>query len=137
MSVASKLLGTPSHQDMAALRENAQVRASEDAQRIRELERQLRETQGQAGDRGRQLDVAKERVKELEDRLGQVEQLGLEREWQMEQLRERARQMLKLALASTQAVQGDAGQPVAVAPGTDIRNGLPRDALLQQEQQDR
>jgi chromosome segregation ATPase len=143
MSVASKLLGTPSHEDIAAVRAQAQVRASEDAQRIRELEKQLRDKEGEVGDRGRQLGVAKQRVKDLESELDHAKTLGAQREWQMEQHRERARQMLQLAQAAIQPVQSDAKETMAPGPvfasvqgSTDIRS-LPQNALFGAQEQDR
>jgi hypothetical protein len=149
MSVASKLLGTPSHEEMAQVRQDAQIKASEDAQRIRELEKQLREAEGETGNRGRALADAHARIRELEATLEAADQHNSQREWQMEQHRERARQMLQLATEATQASQSEAirlgasplvklGGPGAGLRGiqvgggvTDIRS-LPQNAPEQQ-----
>jgi chromosome segregation ATPase len=116
MSVASKLLGTPSHEEMAAVREQAQVRASEDAKTIRDLEKQLREKDGESQDRGRALADARKRILELAEKATAIETGLRQRDWQMEQQRERARQAMGLLKDITAPVQTEAGA-VASPPG--------------------
>lgn len=108
MSVASKLLGTPSHEELAAVRGEAQVRASEDAARIRELERQLRDKDGESQDRGRALADANRRIRELEEGARAAETGLRQRDWQMEQQRERARQAMGVLKDITAPVQTEA-----------------------------
>jgi len=133
MSVASKLLGTPSHEELAEVRQQAQVKASEDAKRIRELERQLRDKEGQSEDRGRALVDASRRIKELEDGAKAADTGLRQRDWQMEQQRERARQAMAVLKDITAPVQTEAtplqgtGEAVTVPNGTDIRS-LPQNA---------